>query len=410
MGLFSFKNSSGRYGIIVDIGSGSVLTAIVHSQKSKKHPTIIWAHREHISLKKIDSVEQSAKAVLAALMNASLKMDRDGRLALDEYDSGAKLSLTQCSISAPWSYTVTKTINVKQEEQVEITDTFIEELVYAAQKQVEEELNKHASNINVGLTVIAKSTMDFLTNGYRVKHPEGEHAHSLRLTQATVVSQQYMMDGILEVQQKLFPRAEVRALSFILMLYCTVRALHPHTDDFCLIDITDEATEIGIVRDGSLTYSTHIPFGMFSLAREISNVSKVPLHEALGYLRVSNVESVKQYLPNSAHDQIDTIFKAYIDKVTELINETGDSLSIPKKVLVHVEASFSPLFEFLVGRASKLATRVDHTVLSLADEIVSHKHRQAVSKHVGDYSNDTALLLNAEFFHKEKHCLDLDYS
>lgn len=410
MGFFSFKNKNERYGIIIDVGSGSVLTAIVHSQKSKKHPVIVWAHREHTALKKIDSVEQSARAVLAALMNASLKMDKDGRAALYEYDSNAKLTVTQCSISAPWSYTVTKTINVKQEDQIEITASFIEELVFAAQKQVEEELLKHADNIGAGLTVIAKSTMDLLSNGYRVAHPEGELARHLRLTQATVVSQQYMMDGIAEVQQKLFPKAEINALSFILMMYCTVRALKPHTDDFCLVDITDEATEIGVVRDGSLTYSTHISFGMFSLAREIANVSKIPIHEALGHLRASNIESLKQNLPASSHDNIDQIFKNYIQKVTDLLNETGDSLSIPKKVLLNVEASFSPMFEILISKSAKAATKVDHTIEPIAEQLISKKYKQMLQEQIPEYATDTALILNAEFFHKKDHCLDLDYS
>lgn len=218
------------------------------------------------------------------------------------------------------------------------------------------------------------------------------------------------MDGIMEVHQKLFPRAEVSAISFILMLYCTIRSLYPHTDDVCLVDVTDEATEIGIVRDGSLTYSTHIPFGMFSLAREISAVSGVPLHEALGYLRAANTEGVKANLPQSTHSDLDQIFKAYVDKLAGLLNETGDSLSIPKRIFLHVEASFSPLFSFLVTRASKFATKIDHSVISLSTEITSKEHFNLLRKQIGDYAFDTALLLNAEFFHKEKHCLDLDYS
>ncbi len=410
MSLFSFGENKDRFGIIIDVGSGSVLTAIVHSKQSDEHPMIVWAHREHTALKNIKSVEQSAKAVLAALMNASLKLESEGRPALLEYSSSAKLSLTQCSIAAPWSYTVTKTININQEDPIEITLNFVDELVYTAQKQVEEELKEHSNTTDIGLTVIAKSTMDLLSNGYRVKDPEGETATSLKLTQATVVAQQYVMNGITEVHQKLFPKAKVEAMSFILMLYCTTRSLHPEIDDICLVDITDEASEIGIVRDGSLKYSTHIPFGMSSLAREISATCNIPLHEALGYLRSKDVAGIKQHLPESKHNDISIIFDAYIEKLAGLLNETGDTLSIPKQISLHVESSYDALFTNLISRAAKSATKIDHSVTSIAVEMIPAEHRQALKEHIGEYVNDTALLLNAEFFHKQKHCLDFNYS
>lgn len=410
MALFSLGGNSDRFGIVIDIGSGSVLTSIVHSNSENKHPVIVWAHREHIALKNIDNIEHSAKAVLAALMNASLKLDGEGRKALMEYNSSAKLTLTQCSISAPWSYTVTKTINLKQDEPIDITENFVDELVFAAQRQVEEELKENATASEIGLTVIAKSTMDLLSNGYRVSHPEGEKASTMSLTQATVVAQQYMMDGITEVHEKLFPKANVEAMSFILMLYCTIRSLHPHTDDFCLVDVTDEATEIGIVRDGSLKYSTHIPFGMFSLAREISNICKIPLHEALGYLRAKDVNGVKQHLPESSYDEVTVIFDKYLEKLAGLLNETGDSLSIPKQVLLNVESSFEPLFSNLLSRAAKSATKIDHLITSISTDVIPSDHKAELKKHIGDYANDTALLLNAEFFHKQQHCLDFNYS
>ena len=39
---------------------------------------------------------------------------------------------------------------------------------------------------------------------------------------------------------------------------------------FVLVDITNEGTELGIVRHNALQYSTHIPFGRASIAREIA--------------------------------------------------------------------------------------------------------------------------------------------
>jgi Tfp pilus assembly PilM family ATPase len=176
-----------------------------------------------------------------------------------------------------------------------------------------------------------------------------------------------------------------------------------------VVDITDEASEIGIIRDGSLTYSTHTPFGMFSLARELSNCCEIPLHEALGYLRAPTINEVMKHLPESRHEEIRLIFKAYTERLTELLKETGDSLSIPKKILLHVEASFVPLFSTLLSTATHRATRVDHLITPVSDLITDTKQRTAIKERLGDYAYDTALLLHAEFFHKQQHCLDFQY-
>jgi cell division ATPase FtsA len=410
MSFLTLGKAKDRYGILIDIGSGSVLAAIVHSNHNHEHPIIVWAHREHVQLKKIDSIEQSAKAVMSALMSTCIKLDGEGRKALSAYKPSAKLSLTQVSIAAPWSYTVTKTVNFKHEDPFVVTKHFLDELVETAQKQVEDELGQKLNSIDIGLTVIARSTMDLLSNGYRIDHPIGERAKEINLTQATVVAQSYVNNGVTEVQQKLFPGASIQSLSFVLMLYCTIRSLHPHTDDVCLVDITDEASEIGIIRDGSLKYSTHTPFGMFSLAREISEVANVPLHEAFGYLRAPSINAVKTKVPDNKHSEITLIFDAYIQKLTELLNETGDSLSIPKEILLHIEASSTELFTELLLRASKAATNVNHIVTSIADEIMPKEHYNDQKEQIGDYINDTALLLSAEFFHKQTHCLDFRYS
>lgn len=410
MSLFSLGTRKNKYGIVIDIGSGSVLTAIVHSVQNEKYPTIIWAHREHSALKQISSIEQSAKAVLAALMNASLKLDQEGRRALREYDSKARLTTLQCSIAAPWSYTVTKTINVKHDTLMEITDSLIDELTFSAQKQVEEELNEQAATNSFGLEVITKATMDLLTNGYRVTNPDGERAQALVLTQATVVAQKNLSNGLLEMKQKLFPNATLERVSFILMLYCGVRHLYQNLDDVCLVDVTDEATEIGIVRDGSLRFSTHMSFGMFSLARELSAITNIPLTEALGHLRMKDIASIRTLFPESTHEDIDSLFTAYINKLATLFNETGDTLSIPKQIMLHIEDSFQPLFSYLLKKATHQATKIEHSILLMSDSINSQEQRERHVELIGDYTHDTSLFLHAEFFHKREHCLGFIYS
>ena len=136
MSLFSLRTPKERIGAILDIGSGSVLVAIVVSKESESEPSIIWSHREHAPLRNIESIDQSAKAVLTALVNALLKFDSEGRQALHAATKKSQVDVVQCCIAAPWSYTVTKNINYVQEESFTITEALVEELIDTAERKI----------------------------------------------------------------------------------------------------------------------------------------------------------------------------------------------------------------------------------------------------------------------------------
>lgn len=401
MSFFGLRGSSDRYGVLIDIGSGSVLAAIVHSNKNQKHPQIVWSHREPAPLRKIDSIEQSSKAIMTALVNASILLDAEGRKALYEYDTTAKLTELQCGISAPWAYTVSKTVNYKQEEPFSISKELIDELTDSIKEKVEGDLREDKSLQNLGLQIITRSAVDMLSNGYRVNHPEGEEANSVTISYTSVVTQNSLVNAIDEMRDKLFVETECHKLSFILMLFNISRDLLPETYDICLVDITYEATEIGVVRDGSLKYCTHAPFGSFSLAREISEITNVPLHEAFGYLHTDTPYAFIQSLSKPQADEIEAVFEAYIEKIHALFNETGDSLTIPKRISLHTELDSESLFLDLIEKAAKRSVRTDVNITAVSREIIRQTYEESTKETSHPIPKDTALLVSAQFFHKQ---------
>jgi cell division ATPase FtsA len=404
MSLFSFKKGTERIGAIIDIGSGSVLTAVVSSKPGDSAPTIIWSNREHAPLRNIDSIEQSAKSIMTALVNALLKFDVDGRRALYEYDKKASISEIQCCISAPWAYTVTKTIEYSEDDPFEVTKALLDELIETALKKTEHELNENEAVNQLGLTVITRSTVDILTNGYRIKNPIGEKTSEMALSHVSVVTQKYLTDHIDELKRKLFSNTVIHKLSYILAFYSVTQELIPDQHEICLVDITYEATEIGIVRDGSLKYSTHTPFGTFSLAREISNITSVPLYEAFQYLHNSEPLAFLKTLPSSQQDEIAAVIEAYTEKVTALFHETGDELSIPRLIYLHTDLQSEPFFAGIITAAGTRALKSAPDVKTITPLIIDKVNRVA-----GNQNSDTAMLVSAMFFHTQNTRRSFEY-
>jgi hypothetical protein len=395
MSLFSRGSDSESFVVVIDIGSGSALAAIAHSNQKESSPTIIWFARENAPLKQIDSTAESAKAVKSALLNVLLRLDSEGRKVMSKYRSETKITDVQCTISAPWSYTITKNINYKQDEPFLVTEELIEELTRTAQARTENEMERADSVSQLGLVVVAQKTMSLRANGYKVTHTSRGKTPELTLVHASVVAQRYLLDSLKDLQAKLFPEADLTLLSYMMATYFVSQDLFPHLEEACLIDLTYEATEIGIVREAAMQYSTHTPFGIFSLAREISEITKVPIHEAFKYLHEENPYAFLDKLSNNQKADVEKAFDSYVDRLAALFHETGDELSIPKRMVVSTDAGTETLIKDLLEKATKRAIKSTPVISMLSEKILAKKEGGGVP-----VATDSAMLVATRFFHK----------
>jgi hypothetical protein len=402
MRLFS-KNTNGRFGAIIDIGSGSVLVAIIHSVPGQTYPEVIWSKREYTPLRKSESINNSAKSVMTSLLNAMMLLNSEGRAAMREVTGHNKLPDTQVTVAAPWSYTVTKNIFYSNEKPFTISHALVDELLRTAHSKVEEELKENEEMTKLGLSVITRTIIGLLGNGYAINLTGNQKASSLQIVESSAVVQDYLITAVNEAQEKVLPDTELKLYSFILVYYFVLRNLYPDIAEYCIIDITYEATEIGIVRDGVLCYSTHAPFGAFSIAREIEKAIDVPLEEAFGYLKNADPIEALTSLSDTKKQAIRDIFSTYQDKLTDLFHETGDSLAIPKKLFLHGNLESEAFFSKYVASAAKSATSSSHAVYPITAEILTKNYSSQAKTDLQNNQNDTALLISAQFFHTSEH-------
>ncbi len=398
MSLFSSSSNKASYGAIIDIGSGSVLVAIVKSDPDKVYPEIIWSKREYAPLRNTASISDSAKNVMSSLVSALMLLESEGRKVFKEKTGANRLPKTQVTIAAPWSYTTTKSINYNHTEPFTLSNSLIDELLRTAHKKVEEEIKENESINQLGLSIIARGTIGLQANGYNIISTNNQETKTLKIVEANAVAQDYLIKAIQDASHKVLPESELSLFSFMLIYYSMVKELFPETHEHCLVDITYEATEIGIVRDGLLTHTTHTPFGSFSLAREIAAVLSVPLEEAYGYLKHS--EGIDE-LPESKRTEVKKIFDSYQAKLAELLNETGDTLAIPKKMFLHVNLETEVFFSQQVEAASKLATKSSHAVYSISGKL-AESYPEDMTAQLTSGKMDTALLISCQFFHTER--------
>lgn len=398
-----------RYGVIIDIGSGSVLMSIVASADNKSHPNIIWAKREYAPLRKKASINDSAKNVLTSLVNAILSFEGEGRRALEEAVGYKKLTEVQVTIAAPWSYTITKNISYSHTEPFSLSPELVDELLRTANQQVEKDIQKNESANELGLSVIARSTAGLQANGYTILDTNNQTAKNLTVVDISVVTLDYMVNAIKEACAKVLPGSGLHLNSFILVYFNIVKQLFPIAQEFCLIDVTYEATELGIIRNGILNYTTHTPFGDFSLARELADILKITLGEAFGYLQTADPLVLLTDRPKETIDEVKALFDAYQKRLAALFLETGDTLSIPKKIYLHCDRQTEDFFLNQIKEAAAQVTHSNHSIYLIAKELLTKKYSAEISKNQKNAIIDTALLISAQFFHMKDLQAKIEY-
>ena len=173
--------------------------------------------------------------------------------------------------------------------------------------------------------------------------------------------------------------------------------------EYCLVDITDEATEIGIVRGGILRYCTHTAIGIGTLARQVAETLAIPIEQAYSFMKEPNYSHTLSELASEKRTAIESILTSYQQAVTELFHETGDALSIPKVLFLHGSFQTEEFFTEHISLAAKGATNATHNVHPVTAELfldvaTPEQKAQALNDNL-----DTAVLTAAAFFHKQHH-------
>ncbi len=400
--LFNYnhsKYSNDCYGALVDIGSGSVMVAIIHSNKSSHNPEIIWHDRIMTTVKNIDSLQESLRPILVAIFTALLKLDSEGRKSLLKVNKKAKITNLYCTISAPWSKIVIKDIKYKQEKPFLITETLLEELEAKAEIKIKNSLKNDKNWKATNLDLVDQNIIELLANGYHVSNSLGQKAKNIDLTQINVVVHKKISNKIRELQEKIFPETNLKITSFMFSFFNSLKneKLKARNKNYWLIDITREATEIALVKQGALSHCDFISFGQLSLAREVSFITKKPIQEILSFFNSNNPYGFTERVTPKQKKEIEKVFSAYTNKISELIDniikETNFQAS---SIIFHSNFQSETLFYHLINEIFSKEKESDDIFLTPFSQTDLGKKRRLTSSKT--YS-DSALLVCAQFFH-----------
>ncbi len=318
-------------GVVLDISDSVINIGIVLSKEGQPLPEIVWSFQELVTVaEKQKSIEPR---LLVSLLNAFMELENNGFAALRKRGITKLPTLIQVAITAPLAYTVARTVSVTAEKSFRVTEKLFNELETKAGSEAKKLCTSQLLTKDLDLEMLSNSTVSLSVNGYPTHYPFKSMATEVKLSQMITLSSKTIVLELNRLRDKVLPKAEIDIDSFMSIYFRAVLEMSPDITEACFINATTNGTELMVVRDSLPTSSIY--------AKNTTPVSAVVKTDAL------------------------------LQDLTTLFKNSGDGLSLPKKMYLHsavlAESSLIPLLE----QASRSATGVAHQVHPTSKEFFS---------------------------------------
>ncbi|MCA9361063.1 hypothetical protein KC845_00745 [Candidatus Kaiserbacteria bacterium] len=383
----SHKDITG--GVVIDIGSGSVGVALVVYDALNDDLKIIWTHREHVLTRNISNLKEAERAVQTALVNVFLELGNQGLRTLSEVYKNQTIDYIQASISAPWQYTNAKKIHYTDDQEFVVDKKLIEDLTKLAEQDALNTISENGSFKDFNITLTGQESIGVSLNGYLLESYLKKKASEISFVHLTTLATESIIDTLKDSHQRIAPNAVLDIEPFMTIFYKVIMSLYPSTLECCLVDITNEATEIGIVRNGTLQHINHIPIGVSTLTQKIATSLFIPTEEAYTYLK-ANTEYALASVGSAKQTLISEIYDSYTTELVNLFRETGDTLSIPQSVFMHTDLQTESVLRMLLKTATHVVTTTNHNVYTVTSDLISDSH-----------TGDTPILLGVNYLEQK---------
>ena len=259
--------------LIFDIGSGSIGAGLVDMTGSA--PNVVWCNRQSFPPQVPEHLEfnRFMQGMLSTLQTLCESVQKEGLSKVP----GRSLGKIYLIFASPWYISQTTVLKFQHEKSVSVEPYFSE-----IKKMLEQKEAALAGATPGGskALVIEKQIIEARLNGYPTAHPHGKAAHSFEAAVLTSMLGMELYQQTAAIVHKTFGRNPSSLHSFALVSFATIRDIFAPEENFLLVDIGSEVTDIGVVRDDVLVDTISFPSGKNFILRAVAAALGITPQEA----------------------------------------------------------------------------------------------------------------------------------
>lgn len=322
---------------IFDIGTSSVSAALVRlSSTQEARPEILATAHDDIPLDHELDFSRFYKSVAASLEAVARR--------LSETKAGQPAKI-YCFLSSPWNASQVRSIKFSKSQPFLFTKKLARELVERDLKAFETTQLKKYREIGSAAELIENKIMQVRLNGYKTEDPFGKKAKELEMQLYFAMASKAFLDAAEYAIHKSYRVAQIAFHSFAFPSLVVARGLVETTEDFLLVDIRGEITDVSLIQGDALVESISFPVGTNALVRYAGKKLGATVLETGSLLRMH----AKGSLSDTEKKRLEKALGAGLGDWQRDLGRALLGLSrhamLPRQVVLVVGADFAPLFE-----------------------------------------------------------------
>jgi hypothetical protein len=336
--LFSKSKKKEELVMVFDVGSSSVGGALFYVQNSGV-PKIIFSVREAITLEKEIDPER-----FLSLTTKSLEVVV-GKILSKGVGAPKKIF---CVLSSPWYASQTRTINMQKNTPFVFNTKLADGLIAKEISLFEEEHLKKYVEGGSKIVAIELKNMKTVLNGYNAPNPFNQKATELQMTMFISMSSEEVLSKIQEVVCKHFSCESIKFSSFAMASFTVARDMFAHHEDFILVDVGGEVTDLSIIKKDILCSSASFPVGPNFIIRGVASELNSSLEEAKSLISLYKNGHAAEWAEKKLEPIIGKFRAEWLKKFQESLMSISNDISIPSTVFISVDQDLAEFFSEII--------------------------------------------------------------
>ncbi len=334
--MFNFsKKSKIKEGVVAvfDIRSASVGGSLILLRENKI-PKILYTTRKQIPFKEKLNIKLFTSSMIRTLNYVVDDIEKRGVVHLNFRTlSNKEIKEAFCFFSSPWYISQIQVVKIKKQKPFYLTDEIIHSLVQKEQEDFkQEESNFFGKDSKV--EIIDNKIVQFRLNGYKTENPFGKKVKKIEASVFMSLISSDVADKVEKTILKIFHLDKIHMYSFALASFFNLRDIFELEDDFIMLDVSGEVTDVSYIRNDKLKEIQTFPIGKNTFVRNIIKTFKTNYSSAVSllntYVQGKLDVNTTQHLEVSLSD----VKKDWVRFLEDRMLSLSDGAILPRTIFV----------------------------------------------------------------------------
>jgi hypothetical protein len=322
MGFF-YSKPSDEIVAVLDISSGGVSGAIV-LKNPKNLPFILATASKNFSIRDTVDAVRLEREMLGALDQVCGELQQTTMI---------RPTKIYCVLATPWSHGELRTVSYKREHEFQFTELF-------AQKLIAEEVGKFQTGNSAAEQIIDRKITQVSLNGYSVKSPHGQKTRSVVMDVFLSVSLRGLVRNLEDKIHKTF-KSKILFTSQMMADFVFARDHFGASDDFLVLDVGAELTEVMFSKAGFLGSTAFFPHGTNTIIRNMAGKLNKSHVETQSLFRLHDSLALHGEAERSADEAVVLATQKWLAGLKKVLLEIVPNRHMPHKILLVASGGMS---------------------------------------------------------------------